>query len=89
MKLFALISVGVLFFVLEFVLFNILPAKAKNKFYMVLSFLAFFSLMFIGVFFIYNLGKYWNMEAQVKVVLGVCCCILLFTSVLYDRFTNK
>ena len=89
MKLFALISVGVLFFVLEFVLFNILPDKTKNKFYMVLSFIASFFLLFLGVIFIYNWGKYWNMEAHVKIIIGACCYISLFASILYNRFTNR
>ena len=89
MKLFALISVGVLFFVLEFLLFNILPDKTKNKFYMVLSFIASFFLLFLGVIFIYNWGKYWNMEAPVKIIIGAFCCILLFASILYNRCTNK
>ena len=85
MKLVFLILLCVLFYLLEFFLFLILPNKTNRIFISVSLFLLFLLVLFGGVIGIYKLGKFWNMENLTRVFMGVCCVLLIFTTFIYNH----
>lgn len=89
MKLAILILISLLFSGMEFVLFVVLPEKIHNIGLTIVLFVSFLLLLFAGVYAIYSLGKFWNMEYQVKNILGICLSIIILSSILYSNIKNK
>ena len=83
MKLISLILICALFSLIEIFLFVILLEKANNIILSIISFVLSMLVLFVGSYGIFTLGKFWDMEFQVKNLLGVCCSIVIIASLIY------
>lgn len=83
MKLVSLILICFLFFISEIILFVILPEKTDKIVPSIALYILSILVVFIGCIGIYNLGKFWNMESQVRFILGVCCVLIIFISFIF------
>ena len=85
MKLAILIALGVMLGAIAFLLFVVVPEKAEKTSLVVLSFIAFLAILFLGAIGIYRLAEFWNMENQAKVILGIMAYANILGSLLFGK----
>ena len=83
MRLVALILISALFCVVETLLFVILPEKTNKVYLYICLFSLFMLFLIVGTIAIYKLGVFWNLESHIKLILGICCLLVMVISFLY------
>lgn len=89
MKLTVLIVLSLVWGAVLFLTHNILPEKTDKTLFHIFWFVSFMIILFAGVIGIYKLGAFWEMETQVKTVLGAVSGILLGLSIIYSRVFSR
>lgn len=85
MKLAVLILLGILLFVLDFFLSNILPDKTDKILWITLSFVSSLIVLFAGVIGLYKLGEFWEMLPQAKIIGGVVCVLAILATIMHGQ----
>ena len=85
MKFVSLILICALFCLTEIFLFVILPEKTSKVILSVSFYVLSILVLYVGGIGIYNLGKFWNLESQVKIMLGISAYIVLLTSLMHTH----
>ena len=85
LKICFLCFTGVLFGVAEFFILNILPNKSSKTIWIILCFVLFVASLLLGAFAIYELGVYWNLKQQTKIILRVCLGLVVLSSIIYSN----
>lgn len=85
MKFAVIIIISAIFSLIEFLLLAVMPSRTNKLAFIILLFIAFLVILFAGIYAIYKLGEFWNIETYVKIVLGICCNLVIFAGILYGN----